>query len=295
MEANATAAPATVTIDQWTGSTRSDLVIEQSTYIFAGEKSEYIFKGGHFANAKIIADTTVVHVDSSRVSSDAASSVTGSNSQLIFNSPVINDTACPKGNGIVVVGMPKFTNTSAIGGGSQATARGLSIPIRKSKSSSTGFVGQSVTFNSVETTTGSFSLTGSLNSDSTLYANSNEFVIPFSNPYAGEFVLFSNTNELLVAGFYVFTFHAKWVSGSLPVFYVYDGLGVVSIAQQMTLGNDGAWQAFGGYAYTTGGATVGLWATGSDSSTIRLSAYQILRFDTQIEAMSFLASLSYIQ
>ena len=295
VEANASGSPSAVTIDQWSGSTRSDLVIDVATYIFAGEKSEYIFKGGHFANARIIANTSVVYVDSSRISSDKASSVVGADSQLIFENPVINDTACPQGNGIVAIGMPKFNNTSATGGGSQAAARGLSVPIRKSKSASTGFVGQSVTFNSAEPTTGSFSLTGSLSSDSTLYANSNEFVIPFSSPYAGEFVLFTNSQELLITGFYVFTFHAKWVSGSLPVFYVYDGLGIVSIAQQMTLGNDGAWQAFGGYAYTTGGATVGLWATGTGTSTIRLSAYQIRRFNTQVEAMSFIASLSYIE
>jgi hypothetical protein len=299
-EANGTllgGGPTQVTIDAWAGSVRSDLVVDVRAYIFDGTKSSYVWEGGFFSDVNLLATDSRVIARNVRGERDAGTSgkecsVASSSSEIRIETPY-TDGGLPRAQRVLTVGAVDMYRTTIDANQSSSGSRWYRAPHRHSKVSGQGASGLSLTFATQQDTGGgSFNATGTVVADGVLYGSANEYVLPFTG--GGQYTRLMNGRLTpTVAGWYVFTLDVKVISGEPPNFYVWDRADAILASAIKT--EVGTWQTVAGMGYSPGGQTLDLDIGGTAAVTLRLSAYQIRRFDTKQEAQAFLASGVFVE
>jgi hypothetical protein len=132
-------------------------------------------------------------------------------------------------------------------------------------------------------------ITGVLVSDGVIYTQCNEYT---RNPMAlGEYFAPNGCSFTTAAGYYVCTVDVKVVSGGVQLF-VWDR----NLNQWFSgaAGVVGKWVTFGSIGYSPGGQTIYLdMGNAAGNCVWRISAFQVVRFDTKWEAIDYLDSRSY--
>lgn len=293
---------ATVTIDAWSGATRSDQTLTKRTLILDGDKANYQFNScGLLTDVYVKGSSTTVTGSNCRVERGSGF---GGNVCTIDNPGssyirLINpqtDGGFLVNDGVVSVGYTnslKSTINSDIVG---SQSRWFTTEQRSSKVSSFGAsraMSASLT-TSATTGNGSFDLTGSVVSDGRIYSNCNEFTrASFANT---EFTRLNSPDSAITtsAGWYVFTLDFKRTAGN-PSILVWDR-DTAQLVALMTAPALNKWYTFAAIGYSAGSQTLYLDFSGSNENcTWRVSAYQIHRFDTLEQAQSFLSSGAFAE
>jgi hypothetical protein len=284
---------ATVTIDQWAGTVRSNLTLTKQNMIFEGLASAYELDKCFGTGISLTAINTTVSLNECRVENTAGydgspCSVTDSSSVISVISPSSNGQFI-RGDSIVTSGFPRFGTLTIGSSGINASGRWF---ITQARSSKIANYGPSRTYSAPLTTVaqtgaGTFNLVGTVVADGIIYSQCNEFTrVAFGG---GEFTRLTVPDSLFVttAGYYVFTFDMKVTAGDLNVF-IWDR-STANFAQGMKAPAVGKWYTFAGIGYSAGGQTLFFDFAGSNVNvTWRISAIQILRFDTFQQAQAFL-------
>jgi hypothetical protein len=164
-------------------------------------------------------------------------------------------------------------------------------------STGTNQIGFNQTFQTAQTFSNGAGVvaTGSVVTGNAIYSSVNNFA--YTSPTGSQQYNFSNTQATVSAGYIVVTFQLFAVNlGSLN-FNVWNN-GVAPYVVSITPIADSAWHTYGGIAYGNSPFTVNLGATSNDSTAqsinFSISAYQIKRFSTQVQAEDFLYSRTYL-
>ena len=292
----------TVTIDNWSGTTKSTQTLDNRSFIFAGSDNRYIFNHcGVLADINVLGSKIDVIANNCLVETavgysgiaNAFNVAQPSSSSIELRSPYGN--TLPKNGQALVTGCPKTLTSDINSNSTQSAARWFNVPARTSKVTSYG-PSRTATFplTTAFTTSaaGSFTLTGSVVSDGKVYPSCNEFTRAAFG--SSDFVILSS-NITTTAGWYLFTVDVKVTAGSI-VMQVSD-LNLVQLATGMTVPNLNNWYTLAAIGYSPGAqvfAPLIFQGTGV-TSTWRVSAYQLHRFDTRQEAANFLASGVYVE
>ena len=295
---------ATVTIDNWTGSTRSDQTITKRTFIFDGNNNRAEFRScGVVGDIYLKGTRSSVLAKGCRAEGDAGygggvCTVETPGSSAIYIIDPFSDTTTLKGDSIITTGRVHMNNDLIAATPGAAGGRWFTTEPRGAKLTSYG-PAKVVTapLNTGATTGGgSFSLTGTVVSDGRIYSQCNEFTrAAFAST---EFTRLNSPNSVIttVEGWYVFTLDMKRTAGN-PIAYVWDrGSAQMVIAMQAPTLNK--WYTFAALAYSPGSQPLFLDFSGSattETCTWRISAYQMLRFDTLEQAQSFLVSGAFAE
>lgn len=294
---------ATVTVDAWSGSTRSDLVLTKKTMIFDGngDPATYNFDGGFLTDTQLRGNGITLTSRNSRTEhllgfgGGSFELDSPSTSCVRFLSPTTSG-GIDIDDGIIVADSPintRFTINSDVPGGVSR------LFITKPRSSKVANYGASRAMSSpltagATTGNGAFNLTGSVVTDGQIYNSCNEFTR--AGFLSSEFTRLNSPDSLIVttAGWYVFTLDFKRTLGN-PNFFVWDRAtaNFVLAGQAPTAG---LWYTFAGIGYSAGGQTLYLDFSGSNEDcTWRISAYQIHFFNTRQEAESFLQAGAFAE
>jgi hypothetical protein len=291
---------ATVTIDQWAGAVRSNLTLTKQNMIFEGTASAYELEKCFGTGISLTATNTTVQLSECRVESTAGNggspcSVTDSSSVIRVISPNSNGQFI-RGDSVVTSGFPRFTTLTIGSDAAGAAGRWFIAQARNSKIAN---YGPSRTYSApltVAATTGggSFGLVGTVVADGIIYSQCNEFTrVAFGG---AEFtrITIPDSSFVTTAGYYVFTMDVKVTVGNL-FFYIWNR-GASQFTQGMSVPTVGKWYTFAGIGYSAGGQTLVVDFGGAGvNATWRVSAIQILRFDTFEQAQSFLNSGAFAE
>ena len=310
-EANGVAQGGTSTIDAWSGSVRSNQTLTNYSIIIdgpAGGSPKVNFNSGFIPDYHIIAQNAEMVCSNCRVEGavgfgggpgvvdypDSSFAVYvnpysdgGWWSGLPNPVPIVDGIASMGGSGVNVILNP----------GNRSTGRVFQTQQRGSKVAS---YGKSLAFTQNFTTArtlgnGSFTLVGTTASDGRLYNTCNEFTRAAFG--SGEYIALTDAGNYVTtsAGWYVFTLDLKVVSGSGVRAYVWDR-STAQLAAGMCPPSNGKWFTFAAIGYSAGSQTLYLDFSGRDGDvTWRTSAYQIHRFDTEMEAWTFIKSSAYAE
>lgn len=298
-----------VTIDTWSGTTKGEKVVTPHAHIFEGKSftcnvynswvSDYYINGDN-----IIVKATNCYTESSSGVGAAQSNAVGNNSYLILYRP-ITIFGLPTGNNVIMADSYDYNRQLYINSDTSAslirpaisTARFNKVTDIKNKI-------KSVTMKTEETLTGSFPpIQGSLVNDSLIFESSNKFNIPFPTlPSGGDpnyeikymglqsSVVSTNNNT---GGWYVITFDVKINSGD-PTLFLWNRNQYQVMQYKPTVKNK--WQTIVCYAVAdpnNPNLEFFLDVSAFAPVELQLSAYQVLKFDTSIEAKAFLESKVY--
>lgn len=295
---------ATVTIDAWSGSTRTDQTLTKRSVIIDGSGGKFNFDNcGIFTDIWLRASQTDVTASNCRVETFAGymagvSTVdTPSSSFIRMVSPYTNGGFL-KGDGQIVVGHPTPIQPTISNNTEVSHGRWFFTQPRASKVASYGpSRAMSAALSTGATTgNGSFDLTGTVVSDGRIYASCNEFTrAAFAS---NQFTALNSPNSTITtsAGWYVFTLDFKRTAGN-PVVYIWDRA-TAQFAGLMSAPALNKWYTMAAIGYSAGGQTLYLDFGGgsvTENCTWRISAYQIHRFDTLEQAQSFLASGAFAE
>jgi hypothetical protein len=289
---------AAVTIDAWSGATLTTQTIASRTIIVDGEENIVNFTNSFFTDCYVKATKAQVTALNCRSENNtgnngSASNVDEANSSIRLINPNWSGGGPARGYNITSTGIITDPSAEISSSASSASYRWFTTISRNSKIASYGpSLAKAITFVSAKSTSGTFSLTGSVVSDGIIYSSCNEFTrAAFAN---GEYTGLTSDAITTSAGWYVFTFDAKVTAGA-PRFYVWDR-GTSQFTIQMTCETQNKWYSFAAIAYSAGSQNLYLDVGGSNATcTWRLSAYQIHRFNSRDEAASFLASGAYTE
>ena len=317
--------PANITIDVWTGGTRTTTSVAKRSWIIEGTKSEIIFNDcGIVADINLTATHSRVYLNNCSTETNigwigAPCTVTNASSQIINESPK-TEGGTLRDDGVVTTGRVKiarsdleltapfdiFTNAS----------RWWFAPPRAGISPDMGSLVASepfITPVSLAPGTGASALTGTIVNDGRIFKQCNEFTdASFST---GEYWgLTSVTSPFVIpgakfgtsAGWYAFTIDVKVTTCAdlqYLYFYVWNQNPTGEFASMMwqgTVPSLNKWYTFAGYAYLPDPLVLGTMyfdmqgpTPGGTNTTWRLSAFQAHKFETEADAQSFLASGVY--
>jgi hypothetical protein len=302
-EANGYSQGGSSTIDEWTGSTRSDQTLTNYSIIIDGSASgtpKFNIRSGFVPDYYLMAPNTQFVATDCRV--EGAAGYGGGpgvidypeSSYAQFENPYSEGGWWSGGAGRplpFVTGMANMTS-DILNPGARAVGRCFQTNARGSKV--TGY-GPSLKYAQTFTTAqnlgnGSFNLAGSTASDGRIYGTCNEFTRAAFG--SGQYVALTDAGNYVTtsAGWYVFTVDFKVVSGSGVRIFVWDR-STAQLAQQIRAPSVGKWYTAAAIGHSDGSQTLYLDFSGNDGDvTWRVSAYQIHRFDTQQEAFMFLQS-----
>lgn len=289
----------TVVLDVWTGTVKSTTTVFRHAIYTEGTKGQFVFNRSFFTDAYIDSANTLVTVNDSRVEDQSgygggACTVTDpSTSSIVINNPYTAGSV-PRSQGVVADGRITFSNSTIDGAVSFSQSRWCFVNARANKVDDIGIpFANAINFETpVELGAGAFTLTGTMVNDGQLfqYCNeynrtsfaSSEFVRPISPSGA-----FTTT-----AGWYVYSFDAKRIFADVR-FNVWDR-STAQLATGISLPTIGDWYTVAGMGYSPGGQTMYLDFQGvNQTATWRVSAWQVLRFDTQEQAQAYLISRAY--
>lgn len=295
---------ATVTVDNWTGTTRTDLVVNKRTHIFKGAFTQIAFNNsGIVCDINMESTNSVIDVLNCRVEistgfSGGSCTIANPSSSTIRMHNAFSRGGFLKGDSQICIGSPQFTNPDISLGPAFSNNRWFLTNQRSSKIASYGPSRvMSAALATVATTgNGSFSLTGSVVSDGRIYASCNEFTrAAFAN---NQFTRLNSPDSLIttLTGWYVFTFDFKRIAGN-PLVYVWDRSNA-QLAISMAAPELNKWYTMAAIGYAAGGQTLFLDFGGgavTETCTWRVSAYQIHYFQTIEQAQSFLISGAFTE
>jgi hypothetical protein len=288
----------TVTIDAWSGTTRTTQTVTKRSLIFDGDRTEFVFRSSFLTDVNVLGTNIRVTAYDCRV--ETLSSFGGNVFSVAQPSSSFVELINPYGNTL-----PKTDGVASIGSvrsyfgniDSSATSSGGRWFLTRSRSAKIASYGPSKAVTNTLTTaattgSGSFNLTGTVVSDGLIYASCNEFTR--TNFLSSEFTALTGSSITTSAGWYVFTLDMKRTLGS-PNFSIWDRntSQFVSLNSPPTLNK---WYTFAAIAYSPGSQTLYLDFSGSNETcTWRVSAFQLHRFGTYQEAASFLASGAFAE
>jgi len=295
-----TIAGAAVTIDSWSGATRTTQSVARGRMIIDGTNAHINFNGGNFSDCALRATYSQVRVTGARC--ERVSGVGGVNSVVTSSTSNIHQIDCYGDLG-PSVGYNIFSSGlsyvhRAVMETSAATDGTRWMTVRPRTSKTTGYgvsLAAGVTFTSIEAGTGSFAASGVVTAGGEIYATYNNFS---RNNTSGAVEYFKITNSNVASTtanyWYVVTFDAIVNSGSVATeFYVWDRSSV-ALAYGMSCPTQNRWYSFAALAQSTGGSNIYLdCALPVGSNDWGLSAFQIHKFPTLYEAQNFLASGVY--
>ena len=288
----------TVTIDNWSGSTKSTQTVENRSLIFDGDGGYYVFNSTFITDVNVLGSNIKVVANDCRVESTSGflsnifSVAQPTSSSIELRNPFGNTLA--KNDAVLITGSPKSYYPTLNANATSSANRWFIAPPRSSKVSNYG--SSKVTVNplttSATTGNGSFGLTGTIVSDGQIYASCNEFTRPaFSS---SEYTSLTGSNITTTSGWYIFTVDLKVVAGN-PVVYIWDR-NTAQLATGMTVPKLNKWYTLTAMAYSAGSQNLYLDFGGNNATcTWRVSAYQMHRFDTQQEGSNFLASSVFVE
>ena len=287
----------TVTIDNWSGSTKSTQTLTKRSFIFDGNLTQYVFNESYLTDVNVIGTNISVIGNDCRVETAAGYggnvfTVVQSSSSIELKNPIGN--TFPKNGQAFVKGSPKNYFTTIDSNATASGNRWFMVPMRIGKVASYGsskIVALPLT-TSATTGFGSFSLTGTVVSDGTIYASCNEFTRASfgSSEYTA-----LGTGFTTAAGWYVFTVDVKATVGSIRL-HVWDR-GSAQLTTSMAIPDLNKWYTLAAMGYSSGSQFLyPLDFQGQGvTATWRVSAYQMHRFNTREQAADFLASCVYVE
>lgn len=288
-----------ITIDSWTGTTRSDQTINHRTIQLEGLSSQLVFdKTGIFTDCKVDGNYHTVVATNCRVETEvgvggADFEVVSDKSKIEIHNPITSG-GIERADGVIVTGVPTIMSEGAEidNNAGRGKARDFRIVARGSKISNYGAsLETSIPFETqVDTGSGSFNLTGSVVSDGLIYASCNEYTRTAF--LSTQYTRVNGSPITTTAGFYVYTFDFKRTLGN-PKVHLWNR-GTVQFSTTITAPSLNRWYTFGGIGYSPGSQSFYLDFSGDGTDcTWRMSAYQLHRFDSMVEAHSFLESKVY--
>lgn len=295
---------ATVTIDNWSGSTRSDQTLDKRTFIFDGNANRAEFRScGVIGDIYLKGTRSSVLAKGCRAEGEAGygggvCTVETPGSSAIYIIDPFSDTTTLKGDSIITTGRVHMRNDLIAANPGAAGGRWFTTEPRGAKLTSYG-PAKVVTapLNTGATTGGgSFSLTGTVVSDGRIYSQCNEFTrAAFTS---AEFTRLDSPNSVIttVEGWYLITLDMKRTAGN-PKVYVWNR-GSAQMVVNLQVPTLNKWYTFAALAYSPGSQELFLDFSGgvvTETCTWRVSAYQMLRFDTLEQAQSFLVSGAFAE
>jgi len=286
-----------VVIDSWSGSTLTTQTVTPKTVIIDGQQGQYMFTNSFFGDVYVKATNAQVIATNCRAERSTGFNggeciVDNSSSNIRLINPTFNG-GLPAGTNITTSGF--VYNTNAVSSSSTAgSLRWFTATPRIKQSTYGTSLAAGVKFTSAETTSGSYTLTGSVVSDGQIYSSCNQF----SQATFGATQYCQIVNSYYVvanAGWYVFTFDAQVTQG-VPNFFVWNR-STAQFAINMTCPVLNRWYTFAGMGqFTSAGAALYLDVAGDGGTcTWKMSAYQMHYFTTFTAAQAFLASEVYAE
>lgn len=286
-----------ISLDEWTGSTRSTISVPAHAYVFDGANSSYLFLGGFVSDIRLKAENSRVTTVGSNVETDSNfggnPSIVDSGDSFIVHRNPHSSGGTRMAERIVVEGS-QFDQSSVM---DQFThgRRAFATTPRFAKQSGYGGTGVFEPYTSAKSATGGpgsppSPVAGIAVSDGLIYPACNEFALPFTA--GNQFYLAGAPSLTLQTGWwYVATFDVKRVSGS-GTFFVGD-LNDDNMASATPGGTE--WQTFAAIAEARSNDSISLWVGNSASTfTFRISAFQLRGFPTRHQAAAFLADSVYV-
>lgn len=290
---------ATVSLDQWSGTTLSTTAFTKHGWIFDGAAGLYVFEGGFFTDAHIVGTNIDVEVVRARVENDsgfggAPSIIDNPDSCHISVKDPYTVGQFQRGKSVTSSGVMRYENNGNAIDSSVVSAFGRWATIAPMASKETwgytSVVSQTFDNTPINTGNGSFSLVGSVVSDSNIFAECNEYTrAAFAS---SEYTQVLGTAIVTTAGWYLFTVDFKVTQGD-PKVFVWDR-NTAQFASSMAAPTQDEWYTFAAIGYSAGSQDLYLDFGGSDEDcTWRVSAYQLHRFNTRAEAQNYLNGRSY--
>ena len=295
--------PSTVTLDNWSG-TGSGAVLTTTVvsceYPYVMSVNQIEWNGGFCAGFSLAsASNCLMKINSARVECNAAT-----NSSPFYIDPADAQTCILMENCVTAAGFPPiyncidFDRNRCLDIGTTANAaRARFLQQMWNISTGTNQIGFNQTFETSQTISNGAGVvaTGSISTDNAIFSSVNNFA--YNSPTGNQQYNFSNTQVTLTTGYYVVTFQLVATSLGSLVFNVWSAGAVpyiVSIAPIVS----STFRTYGGIAFYNTSLTVNLGGTSNDASAIgvnfSISAYQIKKFSTQVQAEDFLYSRTYL-
>ena len=299
-EANGTASSgaATVTVDVWTGTTKSTTTLTKKTLFFAGSQG-YVQLNNTFAtDIRVIGTEYALHLLNCRTEIN-----TGFNggafevdypekSYIKIDSPY-TDGGFAIGPNVYTVGTPKPTQLN-ITNNSTVRRSWFALPrVSKVRNYGPSLI-NSLSLTGVTTLSGTTTVTGSVVADGRIFSTCSEFTVNTFLDIQFESISSPSANCVLsTAGYYVVTVDIKRIAGN-PAFFVWDR-STAQFIPGMIIPELDRWYTMAGIGYNSGtGETIFFDVSGDGGNcTWRTSAYQIHRFDNLTQAQMFFESGTY--
>lgn len=283
-----------INVDYWAGTTPTPTAINSRAFVFNGDYQKVVFRDcGIISDVYIQGENTTVTVDNCRVEREVG--VGGRNSTVDFSTSLIHQNNCFSYSagmvGAKVLSTGYITGSEVAIAGSGNQNKWLTVPPRSSIVNGYGVSKLvAVPFTSGEPYTGTFSGTAATAADGRIYGTCNTITRVAGSAWNISFTNSSLTN--VAAGWVVFTLDAKITEGN-PYFSVSD-LSGQNVANGMSAEN-GSWVTYAAIAESTGTEDFSLWASadGTVQCVFYISAYQVHKFDTLVEAQAFMNGLVY--
>jgi hypothetical protein len=286
-------------IDAWSGTTKTTQTLLNKTVIVDGNLGRVNQNDGFACDVWLKGQDSEYTIKNCRV--EANTSFTGGpfvvdnpgNSAIRIEDPFSDGGWSGTGASYIPTVTGRMREPGEIlNPGARSSGRIFRTPPRGSKVANYGpsRVMSSPLTSSATTGGGSFSLTGSVVSDGRIYSQCNEF--SRTAFLSSEYTRLNSPDSLIttVAGWYVFTFDMKIVSGAGVLAYVWDR-NTAQMATNIRGSVNGEWNSFAAIGYSAGGQTLYLDFNGLNGDVVwRVSAYQIHVFNTRERAQDFIAS-----
>jgi hypothetical protein len=285
-------ASASVTIDSWSGTTVTTQTVTGGNTILDGNNGVFDFNTSFFSDCQVKANDAQVNVNGCRSERESGvngknSVITGTNSTIVQNN-CYGDLGPSLGTNMYSTGFTKITRDTIDSSPTNSSNRSFTVMPRGSKIASYGpSLAFSAPLTTAASTTGTFALTGTVVSDGLIYNQCNEFTR--ASFTTAQFTQLSTPNSAITTsvGYYVFTIDLKVISGNVNV-NVWDR----NTKQFVTVFKPSTeWQTLAGIGYADSAFSMFLDFQGANETTTwRVSAYQIHRFNTRAQAQAFLNS-----
>jgi len=287
-----------ISIDSWNNHIKTSKLIAPHAHIFEGENSTYYINNGRVTDILVDGKNITLNATNSFVESRAGvlgspSIVKGDNSSILLSNPV-TVRGLPTTDNIYVTDSFNYNKVIPVNNiPSDSEVRAAIFYPRINKVSDIINKVNSISLENLQKFgEGSFNyIDGQIVNDSRIFANSNKFSIPFTT--SNQYMKLKDSDIINVKkGWYVATFDIKVLLGN-PSFYLWDRNNFQLMQFKTTVKDK--WQTVVSYAYVDADSTSSFYLDVSDiiKTEFCLSAYQVLRFDTCVEAKSYIDSKSF--
>ncbi len=293
---------ANVTLDTWTGTTKSTASFVNHALIFDGTKGVYNYNGGFFTDCHVKGTNIQVTSRGSRVEQESGVNgrpcvVDNADSAIYIVDPS-TDQSLPTGRRVIVKGIVnQMAHYEIDGVAGNASAKAWFGPHRTALRPMRASVGVSRRMQTVETSLAgsTYSVTGTVVEDGVLFPTCNEWSIPFTS--TSDFVAINGTNLAMTAGWWVATLMVKVVSvggsGVMPNLSITRSDGSIIFANLVPVPSLSEWHTLvvmGKATGTLAACQFRISGGGNGTAVVRMQAAQWVRFDTKHEAQLYVES-----